>query len=309
MTMNGLYYGTIEEVFAPDHKMNVSKLQYEYRVLITGDDYSQIPVKCVRMDPYGSYHNYEDAVLAKGYRVFVQFPRGDRSMGLIIGGSRFNAKRTDPKTGIIYEHRFNEIVETHDFKGAWTLKSVDGPFIKLEKTKVTVSDTPIKQSGYQNENFQAQNNAAQTSDASNFDGQFVILDKTKGEIHINTNELKVVVNKNADVLIRKDSKVLIEGAASVTINKDATVAVKGNVNMSVDKDVVADIKGELKAKVGKNATVDTTGTAKVKAKEIQLQSSGAGYPMSELLTTKSMQIIDLITGVPSDGLKTIKGGT
>lgn len=309
MALHGMYFGIIEEVYPPNHAMNSSKLQYEYRALITCDDYSQIPVKVVRIDPYGSYHNYEDAVLAKGYRVFVQFPRGDRSMGVIMGGSRFNATATDSNAGIIYEHRFNEIIETNDFKGAWMMRSTSGPFIKLEKTKISITDTPIKQSGTQNANYKAINDAAQSITTDPFDGEFIVLDKAKGELFINTNELKIVVNKNADVHIRKDSKVVIEGAATISVTKDATITVQGNTNLNVAKNVMADVKGELKAKVGQNATIEVSNKAKIKAKDIELQSDGAGFPLSSLLNTMSDPLVDLITGVPTEGLETIKAGS
>jgi hypothetical protein len=301
MALHGMYFGIIEEVYPPNHQMNASKLQYEYRALITIDGQAQLPVKCIKLDPYGSIHNYEDSVLTKGCRVFVQFPRGDKSLGVIMGGSRFNNTGTDSKAGIIYEHRFNEIIETNDFKGSWMLRSTSGPFIKLEKTRISITDTPIKQDGIQNANYQATNDAAQSITTDPFNGQFIVLDKAKGELFINTNELKIIVNQNADVHIRKDSKVVIDGAATINITKDATVNVQGNTNLNVAQNVVAKVKGDLKADIGGQATV--------KAKEIMLKSDGAGFPLSSLISTMSSPLVDMITGLPAEGLDTIQGGS
>jgi hypothetical protein len=307
-SFNQLYLGVIQEVYSPGDPLNASKYQYEYRVLISGDGNAQIPCKCIRMDPYGSYHNYQDAVLSKGYRVFVQFPRGDRSMGVIMGGSRFRQEVQDPKAGIIYEHRFNEVVNTVDFTGAWTTRTTSGTFLKVEKNKVTISDTLIQQPGYQNTNFQAQNNAASPVTTDPFDGEFIILDKAAGQLWINTNQFKVVVNKNADIHVRADSNVVLDGAATITVGKDANVTVNGNANVNVAKDLQANVTGELKATVGKDATITSSGSVKVSAKDISLQAQGASFPLAALLTTTSDPIIDYITGIPTQGTPTIKAG-
>jgi hypothetical protein len=306
--LNSLYFGVIEEIYAPNHALNQSKYQYQYRVLITIDNYAQLPVQCVRMDAHGSLHNYTDTVMSAGSKVLVMFPRGDRSIGVIVGGTRSAPFKQDSNAQYFQENRFNEMVETFDFKGSWMMRSINGPFAKIEKTKVTISDTPIKQSGDQINSYKETNDKAKDATNEPFDGQFIILDKTKKELLINTNQYKLIVNENADVHVRKNSKVQIDGAAQITINKDADITVKGNTNLKVNKDVTADIKGELKAKVGKDVSVTSAGKAKVKAKNIELQSDGASFPLSDILTTQSDPFVDMILGLPTLGLSTIKAG-
>lgn len=302
-TFTGMYNGVIDEVYPPGHVMNTSIYQYMYRVLLNLDGMANANVICIQQDPYGSYHNYLDSVLAPGYRVFVQFPNGDRTLGVITGGSRFRKQRTDPAQGIIYEHRFNEVVNTIDFKGAWTTRSINGPYVSIEKQKITLSDTPIKQDGVVAENYKAINDAALPITQDPFDGQFIVLDKVAGELHINTNQFKVVVNKNADVHVRQDSKVVIDGAANITVGKDATLNVQGGVNATIGKDLTANVAGEAKLKAGKDITVTSSGKTYVTAKEIQLNGQ-----TGMVLTNVTDPVVDLITGVPTMGVPTVKSG-
>lgn len=230
---NQFYFGTIQEVFPPNHAQNVSKYQYEYQVLITQDDYAQIPVKCVSIDPYGSPYNYLDSILYKNYKVFVLFPKGDRSMGVIMGGGRNYVKPQDPLRGYYFEHRFNEITNTIDRLGAWTVKSDDGPYQIIDKTSITIDDAS---------------------------GESIRLDKTAKTLDINTRELNINVSGNGSSNV------------NVTVAGNVTIKVSGNANITVVKDVILQANN-VTANVKKDATIKAGGIAKVDAKQIELNGS------------------------------------
>ena len=84
----GFYFGMVTNVYSPKDKENASKYQHEYQVLVTGEDYSSIPCRCIRIDAAGSGDDFDDTILQVAAKVLVQFPRGDASLGIIIGSTR-----------------------------------------------------------------------------------------------------------------------------------------------------------------------------------------------------------------------------
>lgn len=270
----GLFYGVIEEVYAPNHTYNRSKVQYEYKVLISHDGYSQMPTHCTRMDSYGSYHNFEDAILAKGYRVLVQFPRAEGTVGIIIGGIRTTInKNIKSEEGYFYRQRFNEIETYINNLGTWQVKSDDGPAITLTKDKIILDDSK---------------------------GDRITLDKITKTITIECQDWNVTVRGKANIQVNDSAvinvtnnttlttKTLVANAENATVNANQNATINSKQTTTVNA-----TKVELNAK----------GEVNVKAKKVNLNGKKSG-----ILTENSVNgIIDYITGIPVNASKTVFG--
>jgi len=142
----GVFVGTIEEVLPPGSNGNISGYQYEYQVAINTEKYSRLVAKCIKMDySGGSESNFEDEILESNSRVFVEFPNGDVSMGIIIGGSR-SYPLAQPDEGILWRKRFNLVDQTIDNDGVYSVgirPIVEGPIgthITMDESSVTIGD-------------------------------------------------------------------------------------------------------------------------------------------------------------------------
>jgi hypothetical protein len=217
--LDKFYFGKITEVYPPNHPNNKSKYQYEYQVLITGDDYAQLPTRAIKNDAYGMIDDYKDEILTKNTNVFVLFPRGDASMGVIMGGGRFTAKAQDPAKGKYYLHRFNKIEIGIDKDYNYMVKSDSGPYTKVNTNKIVLDDSV---------------------------GENITLDKENKVLSIDAN--KWVVH------IKGDANITIDGNLTATVAKDATIKAK-NVNVTAEaaakikcKDLTAEASGNAKIK-------------------------------------------------------------
>ncbi len=275
MSFEGLYYGTVDEVIAPNHKSNRSKSTYEYMVILTHDRAAQIPVHCVKMDPFGSPHNFEDSILSQGCRVLVMFPRGESAVGTIIGGYRSTVKKpVKSEEGFHHRQRFNEIETYIDNKGAWHVTSDDGPNANISKTQIILDDSV---------------------------GEKITLDKTTKTLTIETKELKVFVKGNAEIVVDQNVNVVVHGQANIRVDGDVTADCNNlKVNTRGQADVTVANDANVKAK---NINVTAKGTAKVDAKSIELNGSGG-----QVLTTKTSPIVDYITGILTEGIPNVSGG-
>lgn len=221
--LHGMFFGTIDQVLSPSHPFNVSKYQYEYIVLVTCDLYSQMQVRCIAMDPFGSFNGYQDTVFDTGHRVFVMFPKGDRTLGVILGGSRFYGPATDVNLGLHLKRRFNEIEESFTKKGAYTVVSDDGPSLQLTKTNISLDDDS---------------------------GEKIVLDKTAKKITIECKDWQVEVKGSCTINVAgpanisaAEANIMIEGKADIktgeaSIDASGSVAVKAGGTVKVDGSVV-----------------------------------------------------------------------
>jgi hypothetical protein len=149
------------------------------------------------MDPYGSYHNFDDAVLAIGYRVLVMFPRGDRSLGVIMGGSRqYSAGPQQQSDGFYWKHRFNEVETGVDMHGFWKVISDAGPFMSVTKTQVILNDSGTES---------------------------IILDKAANTLTVNSTTLKIIATGDANITVGGNLTSDVTGDATVTAGGTATV--------------------------------------------------------------------------------------
>lgn len=219
---NRLFFGQVEAVFNPSDAQNSGKYQFEYQVLVTVDNYAQIPVRCIKMDPYGSYSNYEDAKLAPGYRVFVMFPRGDRSLGVIMGGSRqYNGGPQQASDGYYWRHRFNGVNQGVDLNGFWKVISDQGPFASVTTSQVILNDGATES---------------------------IVLDKAAQTLTVNSNTLKVIVNGDATVQVGGNAQVtvtgkLVEKAAEIDMNRGGSDPQNGITTGNSHQGVVDFITG------------------------------------------------------------------
>lgn len=218
MKLDKFYFGKVTHIYAPNHPKNKSKYQYEYEVLITGDDYAQLPMRAIRNDEFGGLDDYSDEILSVGANVFVLFPRGDASIGIITGGGRFYPKAQDPALGKYYLKRFNKIEASIDKDYNYMVKSDSGPFLQVKTNKVVLDDSV---------------------------GESVVLDKDKKTLFIDAN--KWVVH------IKGDANITVDGNLTATVAKSATVKAK---DVSVTADASAKIKcKDLTAEASGNANI------------------------------------------------------
>ena len=217
MELNSMYFGTIEKVMSPADSFNVSKYQYEYIVTVTCDLYSQMPVRCIALDPFGSFNAFQDSVFAVGHRVFVMFPKGDRTLGVILGGSRFYGPKTDPSLGLHLKKRFNEVVETYSKEGAWSIVSDDGPNLHVKKTQIVLDDST---------------------------GEKIVLDKAAKKITIDCQDWEVTVKGKATINVTGAATV---SAASADVNISGKANVKaGSANIEASGEVAVKAGGDVK---------------------------------------------------------------
>jgi hypothetical protein len=274
--MQGIYEAIVEAVYPPNAPENISKYNYEYRLLVTMDNYAQVPVlNAVMKDEFGSIDDRHDIVLAPGSRVLVMFLRGYITEAIIIGGIRGFKGKVDPALNVHVLRRFNRFQTGIDKTNSWFAVSDDGPFQRIEPNKIIIDDSQ---------------------------GQRITFDKISKTI--------TVESELWNIDIRKD--------VTMTVGGNVTASIKGNANLSVDGDVTLTTKGNLKADIGKkadikvqenanvkckNLTAQAEGRASIKAQEINLNGSGG-----RVVTTLTDPVVDLITGVPSVGVPTVKSG-
>lgn len=217
--MLGMYFGTIDMVLPPNHDFNVSKYQYEYIVLVTCDLYSQLQVRCVALDPFGSFNAFQDTIFDIGHRVFVQFPQGDRTVGIIMGGARFYGDPSSPDLGVRLQRRFNELVETYGKDGSWEIRSDAGPVARVAKDRILLDDAS---------------------------GESILIDKANKKILVNCQDWNLEV-KGACVIN-------VAGAATV---KAASIAaeISGDAQVRA-KSAKIETSGEATVKAGGTVKVD-----------------------------------------------------
>lgn len=217
--LNKFYFGKVTEVYPPNHPNSKSKYQYEYQVLITGDDYAQLPVRAIRNDSYGMGDDHEDQILEKNANVFVLFPRGEASMGIILGGGRFFGKAQDPALGKYYLRRFNKIEVGIDKDYNYMVKSDSGPKLQLKTDKILLDDSV---------------------------GESITLDKAAKTLTIEAN--KWIVN------IKGDANITVDGNLTATVSSDATIKAK---NVNVTADISAKVKANTISLNGDTSPITT----------------------------------------------------
>lgn len=244
--MNGLgrvFLGVVEKIFPPNSDNNFYKYQYVYRVKLSMDGLSQIPVNCVVAEKYGSKNNFDDHILELGARVLVVFLNYDTTLGVIIGAVRLYDTPTDVSLGQHYKKRFNRIEEFISKDNNYSLTSLSGPNFRLNVDSIVLDD------------------ASQDK---------ITIDKTNKKITIECQTWNVDVKGNATINVG--------GTANISAN---------NVNVSASG----------------NTNLNSSGTTNVTASNINLNGS-SGAVMTDTLNP----VVDLITGVPSTGVKNVKSG-
>lgn len=218
--MISMYFGVVVDIYPPTHKFNTFKHQYEYVVQVTGDDFCQFQVTAIRQDSSGNLDCFEDEILSIGDNVFIFFPRGDRSQGIITGGPRKFSKVQDPKLGKYYLKRFNTIETYIDKDGNWSVTSDKGPHAHVRTNNIELNDSV---------------------------GEQILLDKDTKTITINTKEWVVNVKGNANIKIDGNANLQVGGSANVKVGGSLTADVSGKASVKAAA-LDANIKGEAKVK-------------------------------------------------------------
>lgn len=263
----GMFFGTINKVYVPSDSQNISGHQYEYDVVITMEPYCQRVSRCIKSDPScGSTVNFEDEVLDLGQRVFVEFPLADRTMGVIVGGSRSIPLGT-VEEDIKWLKCFNMFEQKVDSDGVWTVKSYLDPLKKTVGGNISINDQVVRIGDNQT--------LSAVEDYIEFDG-------TSNSITIKAGTWTVNVLKSANITITGD----------VTIQcNNANVQATGTV----------DIKAQTV-----NATALTDINLKsASAVNIDAPSIVLNKGLGQVLTTIS-QPTCYITGLPFIGSTTVK---
>jgi hypothetical protein len=192
MKMGSYYFGMIQEVYAPTDMKNVSKYQYEYQVLVTGEDYATIPCRCVMRDLFGSNDDFDDIVHGLGDKVMVEFPRGDQSVGVIQHSTRNYVAPQNVALGKHWRTRFNQIVKYIDQNGNYSVTSDQGPNLQVNTSTIVLDDSV---------------------------GDNIQIDKNAKTLTINANGWNVNVSGDANINVTGDAN--ING-------KDVNVTASGN---------------------------------------------------------------------------------
>lgn len=245
MSFEGMFYGTIEQVFPPDHQQNLSKYQYEYQVLMIGDLYSTVPIRAIYMDSFPHVYGSEERILDKGSKVFIQFPRNMSSVGVIVGGSRSRPEAMATSSRAVLRNRINETEYEVGEDGELTLRLRNlpdgpiGPEIEMTKDAISIyADKLLSNNG-------------------------IVIDRTAKKISILTGDWSVTTT----------------GDATLTIAGDASINVKGAANVNASEVSVKTKK--LSATVLGNAEVTVSGKLTAKAQFIELNGSTGGVLTTE----------------------------
>jgi hypothetical protein len=223
MLMDSYYFGMITNVYSPTDKENASKYQYEYQVLVIGDDYASIPVRCIRKDEFGSADDFDDVVLEVATKVMVKFPRGDRSLGIITEATRNYPAPMNPVLGKHWRRRFNKVVQIIDKDGNYSVTSDSGPNLQIKPDKIIIDDSK---------------------------GQKVTFDKASQTLTIECKTLNINVTG--------DATVNVSGKLNASVGGDMTAKIGGKAKIEAGGD--CDVKAgniTLNGKAGKVLTTLT----------------------------------------------------
>jgi len=266
---DGLFFGTISAIFPPGDKRNSNKSQYEYEVILTGELYSQMYVRCIKLDLFGgAQFHADDVILDEGYRVFLMFPRGDSQMGVILGGSRqVETPQKEEGEGPRRLIRFNELEQEINTDGDYSIK-----------VKKTEEDEP--------------------------DAEFTISNKTIIlDTHPEEEACSVVMDRETQHITIKTKDITLEltGKKSITVKGDVDITTEGSVNITAKKDCKVQAKSvEIEADTAKV-------TAKQKA-SIEAQTIELAGAEGQVLTTAT-QPACYVTGAPFVGSTKVKAGS
>lgn len=279
--MYSVYVGTIEKVFAPNHQYNANKYQYEYSVLVSMDGYNQVSVpNCIKADTLGGFDDFEDTVLSPGNLVLVSFVRDELKCGIIMSCIRNFTKKTEVDRAVHWRKRFNKFETAIDSKYNWSAKSDFGPNAHIMVDKIILDDSQ---------------------------GQKITLDKNTKTITVEAELWTIEIRKDVKMTVGGNVTATVVGNVSMDIGGNANVNVHGALSATVDKDATLAVKGNAVVTVDKSLTATVKGRADVKADQIFLNSQGEEF--SSVTTEYSHQgVIDLVTGVPCEGVQSVKAG-
>jgi hypothetical protein len=180
-----LYYGIIQKLYPPGDPANANKYQYEYLVLVSMENYAQIPIHHVTVsEEFGSDDDFNDRTFKVGQKVYLQAPMGDWTAAVIVGAVRNSERKTDDLLGHHWRRRFNKIEQIIDKDYGWTLKSDSGPSMKLNP-KFIIIDSSV--------------------------GDKITLDVENKTLTVDSNDLIINVTKNATINVEGDSTITTKG--------------------------------------------------------------------------------------------------
>ena len=150
------------------------------------------------------------------------------------------------------------------------MRSIDGPFVKIEKKKVTISNVQVDPG----------KDTVKSDDTEIVES--IVLDSAAKTLTVTARELKIQVKDPKDKA----------GNVTLEVSGNATVNVKKNASIKIEKDATIDIKGMAKATVAKDLTATVQGTTTIKsAKKILIDGADAiDVKSAKKLTLKGSDI-------------------
>jgi hypothetical protein len=204
----------------PDHPENYNKIQYEYMVLATMQNYAKVPLNhAIVADEFGAADNFNDRVLQYGQRVIVMCPMGNLQSPIILSCLRNTPKTTDSALGLHWRRRFNKVEQIIDKDFNYMVKSDSGPNLKINTNKIVLDDGS---------------------------GDNITIDKDNKIITINCKDFTAKISGNASIEVGGSATVKAE-SADVTVSGKCTVKA-GSLDATVD--------GEAKVKAGGDVNID-----------------------------------------------------
>jgi hypothetical protein len=166
-------------------------------------------------------------------------------------------------------------------EGVFRIRDAEGQMIEIDRTKnrIYISNNDLKSTEDPTKPPASGGNEISTNST---DAEYVLLDKDKEMILINTRKLlelysfdrfKQITEGDSSVHTKGDTKIKLDGDEAYTLDGSKTdkiggdweISVKGDVKVSVDGDLSATVKGDMKATVSGDTTIKGDGDIKAQA--------------------------------------------
>ena len=283
--MFGIYRGVVLQVVYPDDPKNITKDRIEYVIKVKG----QVYPNAISVLGSGGKYNYNQRVrkpteksesgqikretldeFLDGEAIYVMFLEGHGNVPLIVGASE------NPLRG-----KYKKFSKA---QGVFDIEEFNGVEFLIDKD----SNYTIKQVGRKNAEGVIQNPTAVGTQIKIYGNGNIELDAKNNKVMMDDAGVKVD-DKNGNTIEMKS------GAVTINVSGQANVISSGKTVVSTGADC------EINA--GADCKITASGDCKVTASTVKLNGSSG-----MVLTTVTDPVVDLITGVPTQGVPTVKAG-
>lgn len=200
--------------------------------------------------------------------------------------------------------------------GVFRIRDAEGQMIEIDRTKKRIYISNNDLTSLEDPTKPPASGGNQISSNST-DAEYVLLDKDKEMILINTRKLlelysfdrfKQVTEGDSSTHTKGDTKIkldgdedtAIDGSRTVKIDGDWSVTVKGDITIKTDGDATIDAKGDVTAKSGGDVDIEAKGNAAIKAGGTisGAASGGAAFKVGQGkvgLGASTAEVVDLLS--------------